>query len=118
MFNHHKHLTHPVSPHHEIAETNVVVETDLTGRHSSCSQHLLRQLYVGDRLQSLVVVSELCVETKETDKTEVAKVLVERVAAKVSCNCRWIFTSVVGLKLCVCLCVCERERIWSECELV
>ena len=50
-------LTHPVSPHHEVAEANIVVEADLAGGHSSRRQDLLGQLDVGHRLQRLVVVT-------------------------------------------------------------
>jgi hypothetical protein len=41
-------------------------------------------LDVGHGLQRLVVVTQLGVETKEANQTEVAEVLVERVAAKIS----------------------------------
>ena len=50
---------HPVSPHHEVTEANIVVETDLAGRHSCCRQYLLGKLNIGHGLQGLVVVTEL-----------------------------------------------------------
>ena len=50
---------HPVSPHHEVAEPNIVVETDLAGRHSGRRQYLLGKLNIGHGLQRLVVVTEL-----------------------------------------------------------
>ena len=43
---------------------------------------LLRELYVGHTLESLVIVSQLCVESQKPYKTVVAQLLVQRVASK------------------------------------
>ena len=57
-----------------------------------------------------MVVTKLSVETKETNETEVAEVLVEGVASKVSSHCVWVLTSIVRLQLRVRARERERER--------
>lgn len=77
-------LTYPVSPHHEVTESHVVVETDLSSRDSGGSQDLLGELHVGHGLQSLVVVPQLAVQSQQTYQAEVTQVLVQGVVAKVT----------------------------------
>ncbi len=104
-----------VTPHHEEAESHIIIETDLRGWYSSGGQylkkiikinsykrvmahvHLLRELHVCHGLQCLVVVPQLSVQTQESNETEVAEVLIEREVSQVSSHGGGFFPSIVGL---------------------